>query len=93
MITNNQPVISAATIITASRGRVYSILADYREGHPGILPPQFTSMAVEQGGVGAGTIIRFTMRLLGRTQRFRAALPSPSPDVSWGKPISRPTAG
>jgi hypothetical protein len=36
-------------------------------------------MEVEQGGVGAGTIIRFTMRLLGRAQRFRAAVTEPEP--------------
>ena len=43
--------------MAASRERGYSILADYREGHASILPPQFTSMVVEQGGVGAGTVI------------------------------------
>ena len=75
----NQHVISASTIIATSRERAYSILADYRIGHPSILPHQFTSMEVEQGGVGAGTIIRFTMRLLGRTQRFRAAVTEPEP--------------
>jgi len=34
-------------------------------------------MVVEQGGVGPGTVIRFTMRLLGRTQRFRTAVTEP----------------
>ena len=76
MITN-QHVILASTTLAASRERGYSTLADYREGHPSILPPQFTSMVVEQGGVGAGTVIRFTMRLLGRTQRFRTAVTEP----------------
>ncbi len=44
-----------------------------------MLPAQFTSMAVEQGGVGAGRIIRYTMRFLGKTQHFRAAITEPEP--------------
>jgi hypothetical protein len=59
---------------------VYTIIADYRDGHPHILPkPHFVCLAVEQGGVGAGTVIRFQMRLMGRIQTFRAAITEPEP--------------
>jgi hypothetical protein len=79
MGTDKQHLITASSIIAAPPGRVYAILADYREGHASILPSQFTSMAVEHGGLGAGTIIRFTIRLLGRRQTFRAAITEPEP--------------
>jgi hypothetical protein len=79
MPSNKQHLISVTKTILAPSEHVYAIIADYHKGHPSILPPQFTSMAVERGGVGAGTIIRFTMRLLGRTQRFRAAVTEPEP--------------
>jgi hypothetical protein len=58
---NNKPekhIVSASATIPARRERVYSLIANYNDGHPRILPRQFTSLVVEQGGVGAGTIIR-----------------------------------
>jgi hypothetical protein len=58
---------------------VYAIIADDRQGHPSILPPQFTSLTMEQGGIGAGTIVGYTMRFLGKTQQFRAAITEPEP--------------
>ena len=36
------------------------MLADYNESHPAILPEHvFTGLVVEQGGIGAGTAVRF----------------------------------
>ena len=72
-------IISASAIIPARRERVYSLIADYREGHPRILPKQFSNLVVEEGGVGAGTVIRFQMSVLGRKQTFRAAITEPEP--------------
>lgn len=72
-------VISASAIIPARRERVYSLLANYRDGHPRILPPQFSNLVVEQGGIGAGTVIRFQMSVFGRKQSFRAAITEPEP--------------
>jgi len=71
--------ISASAIIPARRDRVYSLIADYRDGHQRILPKQFTSLVVDQGGTGDGTIIRFQMSLLGKKQTFRAAITEPDP--------------
>src|SRR5689334_17379923 len=54
-------------VIPAPADVIYAILADYRTGHPQIVPkPYFTRLEVEQGGVGAGTVIRVYMRVLGR---------------------------
>jgi len=37
----------------------------------------FLSMEVEEGGVGSGTIVNFTMRLLGQTQALHSIITEP----------------
>jgi len=70
----------AAAIINARAEDVYTTLADYRHGHPKILPPKnLYDLQVEQGGYGAGTIIRFKSRLLGVEQSFRQRVSEPEP--------------
>jgi hypothetical protein len=79
---NNKPekhIVSASATIPARRERVYSLIANYNDGHPRILPRQFTSLVVEQGGVGAGTIIRFQRSVFGKKQAFRAVITEPQP--------------
>ena len=72
--------ISESALIGAPAKQIYGILADYKVGHPGILPqPPFHSYELESGGQGAGTIIRFKMTALGRTQAFRGAVSEPEP--------------
>ena len=71
---------TASKIIPAPAAKIYKILADYRNTHPQILPrPYFQSLDVEEGGVGAGTVVNFTMQILGRTQSFRAEITEPEP--------------
>jgi hypothetical protein len=72
-------IISASAIIPARRERVYSLLANYQDGHARILPKQFSNLTVEQGGVGTGTVIRFQMSVFGKKQIFRAAITEPEP--------------
>lgn len=72
-------LISVSAVIPARRERVYALLADYNDGHPRILPKQFSHLQVEQGGIGAGTLIRFQMSVFGRKQTFRAAISEPEP--------------
>ncbi len=70
----------ASALIHAPPRELYDIIADYEHGHPRILPrPPFVSLAVEQGGVGAGTVVRVDMRVLGRLQTFRAVIREPEP--------------
>ena len=72
--------VSASRQIPAPHGIVYSILADYRDGHPSILPRRyFSNLVVEAGGVGEGTEIRFAMHVLGTTRRFRMIVREPQP--------------
>lgn len=66
--------------VRASARVVYSLIADYRNGHPRILPTQyFPRLEVEQGGTGAGTIIRYQLRMFGVTREIRAEITEPTP--------------
>jgi hypothetical protein len=68
---------SAERIVPAPAAAVYALLADYRDGHPRILPPAFSDLTVLQGGTGAGTVIRFALRLAGRRQVVEARVEEP----------------
>lgn len=75
----SQPIV-VSRHVPAPPARVYALLADYHNGHPSILPrPPFTNLEVEEGGVGAGTVIRVGMRVMGRAQSFRATIAEPEP--------------
>ena len=71
--------ITASALIPARRERVYSLIANYHDGHTRIVPKQFSGLVVEQGGIGAGTVIRFQMSVFGKKQTFRAAITEPYP--------------
>jgi Polyketide cyclase / dehydrase and lipid transport len=72
--------VARTGVVEAPPERVYTILADYREGHPRILPrPAFSDLTIERGGIGPGTIIRFEMTALGATREIRAEVTSPEP--------------
>ena len=69
--------ITADGTVDAPAERVYGILADYERHHPKILPPAFSDFAVEEGGVGEGTIIHFTTKAGGRTRTFHQRVTEP----------------
>ena len=71
--------VSAERTIPAPAAEVYSLLADYRGGHPRILPPAFSDFTVLRGGVGAGTEIRFTLTVGGRAQKIESHVDEPEP--------------
>ena len=72
--------ISASATIGASNTLLYGIIADYRVGHPRILPPKyFGDLQVLAGGRGAGTRIRFEMKAFGRTNVGVAEITEPVP--------------
>lgn len=71
---------SASDLIDAPARVVYQIIADYEKGHTQIIPkPPFVSLNVLEGGVGAGTVINVTMRVMGQTQSFNADITEPEP--------------
>ena len=72
--------IEAQQIIHAPAEEVYALLADYRVGHPSILPkPFFVSMSVDEGGQGAGTVGRLRMKTLGQERESRMLVTEPEP--------------
>ncbi len=72
--------VTGTAVINGSAKVVYDIIADYHNGHPNIVPKKyFSDIAVEKGGWGAGTTIRFKMHVFGKTQDFRAAITEPEP--------------
>jgi len=71
--------VEASAHIDAPPARVYGIIADYRVGHPSILPKPFKNFVVEKGGTGAGTTIRFEVHAFGTVTRFRAIVTEPDP--------------
>ena len=60
---------------------IYHCIADYLHHHrpEGFLPPAFSDFRVERGGVGAGTVISFTMTMAGRKRTTTAEITEPEP--------------
>jgi hypothetical protein len=76
------PLITASgsLIIAAPAAAVYGIIADYRDGHPRILPPEyFGRLDVMAGGRGSGTRIRFEMKAFGRVNVASGEVTEPVP--------------
>jgi len=61
----------AAAVIEAEPEAVYAVISDYRRAHPHILPQEyFSNLKLEQGGAGAGTVFRVTVRVLGTVTAY-----------------------
>lgn len=66
--------------VAADPASAYGVIADYREGHARILPPQFfRSLEVLEGGYGAGTVVRAVAKGLGRDVVYNLAVTEPEP--------------
>jgi len=71
---------SVSSLIPASPKIVYGIIADYKNGHPKILPkPPFVSLVVEEGGLGAGSVLKVQMKVAGKLQTFKTVVTEPEP--------------
>jgi hypothetical protein len=71
---------SVSKLIDSPPQIIYSIIADYNIGHPGILPkPPFVSLEVKKGGVGAGTEMKVKMKMFGKVQSYNAVVTEPEP--------------
>ena len=72
--------VSVERPIAAPADALYRLLADYEDGHPRILPPEyFSRFRIEHGGQGEGTVILFSLRLMGRQRSARALITEPEP--------------
>ncbi|HZC07022.1 MAG TPA: SRPBCC family protein [Ktedonobacterales bacterium] len=70
----------ASATIHARPEIVWSILTDYQNGHPNILPPSaFSDFRVVEGGIGAGTVTTFLFHVAGSKRAVRHAVSTPAP--------------
>lgn len=76
-----QTRLSAERVLDAPAEVVYHLLSDYREHHrpEGFLPPACSDLVVVRGGLGEGTVVRFTMKLAGRSRTVTASITEPEP--------------
>lgn len=65
--------------IGAPAARVYEYIRDYRQHHPKFLPPAFSDLRVEQGGIGEGTVFTMTSTAGPRPRQFRILVAEPEP--------------
>jgi len=70
---------TAVSRIDAPAEVVYAIIRDFRRHHPQILPPAFSDFEVLEGGLGAGTVTRFTTNLGGRRVPGTTVASEPEP--------------
>ncbi len=72
--------VKAEAILAARAQDIYATIADYRNGHPHIVPKEnFSDIIVEEGGYGAGTTMRFEVKALGQTQHYHQIVSEPEP--------------
>ncbi len=72
--------VEASHTVKARPEAVYAVLADYRVGHPAILPkPYFGEITVTEGGYGAGTEITFPVTIFGSVRVFNQIVSEPEP--------------
>jgi uncharacterized protein YndB with AHSA1/START domain len=69
--------VETERVIDAPPAEVFAFLADYRQKHPMILTPNFLDYNVEQGGVGAGTVIRYRLQAAGRERPYHMQIDEP----------------
>ena len=70
--------VEAERIVDATPDAVYQLLADYRAGRPRILPPNYLDYTVEQGGQGAGTVVRYRFRAANRERPYQMRVAEPA---------------
>ena len=71
--------VTAERLVGAPADHTYRCIADFRSHHPKFLPPAFSDLHVEQGGVGAGTVYTFKLTAGGRTRGYHMRVDEPEP--------------
>ena len=85
-------IVTAQRRINAPVDSVAECIRDYEQHHPQFLPPVFSDFTVEAGGVGAGTVISYTVTVANRPRAYRDVITEPEPgrvivesDPEWSK--------
>jgi uncharacterized protein YndB with AHSA1/START domain len=63
--------VRSERVIDARPEEVFQALADYQTRRPRILPPNYLDYAVERGGQGGGTVIRYRFQAAGRERPYQ----------------------
>jgi hypothetical protein len=72
--------VAAERVIPATPATAYGYLADMHE-HERFLPSAFSNFTITQGGIGAGSIVTFTVTAGGRSRPYQMAVSEPAPGV------------
>lgn len=69
-----------SAVIDAPPAEAYSVLSDYHNEHPAILPESFfTGLTVLEGGRGEGTVIQVGTKFMGSRRDYRLTVSEPEP--------------
>lgn len=69
----------AERVIGRPPADVYAALADYEQRHRALLPPAYHDYAVERGGQGDGTVVRWTLYVGNHRRPYRMQVSEPQP--------------
>ena len=70
----------ATRTVAATPEQVYAVFTDYEQAHPAILPkPYFDEVVIEEGGQGAGTVVRVRLQGMGTETTYRLTVSEPEP--------------
>jgi len=67
--------------IPVEAARVFTSIADFKTHRPQWLLPAYSELQVEQGGIGAGTIVRYRLKVGPRERAYRMQIAEPKPGV------------
>lgn len=81
--------VSADRMVQAPADVVYGYVAGLKEHRPRYLASAFSDYVVESGGVGAGTVVRFTITAGGRNRAYEMHVAEPEP----GRVLTESDAG
>jgi uncharacterized protein YndB with AHSA1/START domain len=74
--------VEATREIAGDPARVFACIADYRQQRPAWLPPNYSAWKVEKGGVGAGTEVRYHLKVGPRERDYQMREPQPGAVLS-----------
>lgn len=65
--------------IAAPSSTVWDLVADYADGRPRYLPPNYVDWRVEAGGQGAGTTVAYTLKAARRERPYQMQVEETTP--------------
>jgi hypothetical protein len=69
--------VKSEKVVNANPANVYSVLSDYREQRPHMLPPNFVDYKVERGGHGEGTEVSYRLHVARRERPYHMRIKEP----------------